>query len=79
MIFRAISIITVGQTYLEMLTTLYLTNVTPGDRMEPPADTKCPPAAQRKQAKRACSRITLQKNIPKLRNLANESDNVAWI
>ena len=26
----------------------------PGDRREPPADTKCPPAAQRKQAKRAC-------------------------
>ena len=24
----------------------------PGDRREPPADTKCPPAAQRKQAKR---------------------------
>ena len=26
----------------------------PGDRREPPADTLCPPAAQRKQAKRAC-------------------------
>ena len=26
----------------------------PGDRREPLADTKCPPAAQRKQAKRAC-------------------------
>ena len=26
----------------------------PGDRREPPADTKCPPAAQRKQAKRDC-------------------------
>ena len=26
----------------------------PRDRREPPADTKCPPAAQRKQAKRAC-------------------------
>ena len=26
----------------------------PGDRREPPADIKCPPAAQRKQAKRAC-------------------------
>ena len=26
----------------------------PGDRREPPADTKCLPAAQRKQAKRAC-------------------------
>ena len=25
-----------------------------GDRREPPADTKCPPAPQRKQAKRAC-------------------------
>ena len=33
---------------------LELTNVTPGDRKEPYADTKCPPAAQRKQAKRAC-------------------------
>ena len=52
--FRVISIITVGQTYLEMLSPLYITNVTPGDRREPPADTKCPPAAQRKQAKRAC-------------------------
>ena len=29
-----------------------------GDRREPPADTKYPPAAQRKQAKRACKRIT---------------------
>ena len=28
--------------------------VTTGDRREPPADTKCPPASQRKQAKRAC-------------------------
>ena len=26
----------------------------PGDRREPPADTKCPPAAQRKQANRTC-------------------------
>ena len=26
----------------------------PGDRREPPADTKCLPAAQRMQAKRAC-------------------------
>ena len=26
----------------------------PGDRREPLADTSCPPAAQRKQAKRAC-------------------------
>ena len=26
----------------------------PGDRREPPADTKCPPAPQRKQVKRAC-------------------------
>ena len=25
----------------------------PGDRREPPADTKCPPAAQRKQARSA--------------------------
>ena len=29
----------------------------PGDRREPPADTKCPPAAQRKQAKRACEKL----------------------
>ena len=27
----------------------------PGDRREPPAGMKCPPAAQRKQAKRAYS------------------------
>ena len=27
----------------------------PGDRREPPADKKCPPAAQRKQAKHACT------------------------
>ena len=27
----------------------------PGDRREPPADTKCLQAAQRKQAKRACT------------------------
>ena len=33
---------------------LIITNVTPGDRRETPADTKCPPAAQPKQAKRAC-------------------------
>ena len=26
----------------------------PGDRRAPQADTKCPPAAQRKHAKRAC-------------------------
>ena len=29
--------------------------VTVGDRREPPADTKCPSAAQHKQAKRACN------------------------
>ena len=28
--------------------------VTTGGQRAPPADTKCPPAAQRKQAKRAC-------------------------
>ena len=38
-----------------MLSPLELTNVTPGDQREPPADTKCPPAAQHKQAKRACT------------------------
>ena len=36
-----------------------LTNVTPGDRRDPPADTKCPPAAQRNEAKRACMYIYL--------------------
>ena len=36
---------------------LLLTNVTPGDRRQPPADTKCLPVAQRKQAKRACIHI----------------------
>ena len=35
----------------------------PGDRREPPVDTKCPPAAQRKQAKRACIYETVR---PKL-------------
>ena len=29
---------------------LIINQLTPGDRREPPADTKCPPAAQRKQA-----------------------------
>ena len=33
---------------------LIINNVIPDDRREPVADTKCPPAAQRKQAKRAC-------------------------
>ena len=33
----------------------------PGDRREPLADTKCPPAAQRKQAKRACIYIYIHK------------------
>ena len=37
----------------------------PGDRREPPADTKCPPAAQRKQAKRACDRKTEISNYKK--------------
>ena len=31
----------------------------PGDRKELLADTKCPPAAQRKQAKRACTTVEL--------------------
>ena len=35
--------------------------MTAGDRREPPADIKCPPAAQRKQAKRACY-IQMTKN-----------------
>ena len=34
----------------------------PGDRREPPADTKCPPGAQRKQAKRACIYIYIYIN-----------------
>ena len=46
--------------YLEMLSPLQLTNVTLGDRRELPAGTKCPPAAQRKQAKRACIYIYIQ-------------------
>ena len=33
----------------------------PGDRREPPVDTKCPPAAQRKQAKRACKIFNKEK------------------
>ena len=45
----------------------------PGDRREPPADTKCPPAAQRKQAKRACIRIKLYICL-KLNNFIMESD-----
>ena len=53
-IFRAISIITVGQPIWRFYLPYNLTNVTPGARREPPADTKYPPAAQRKQAKRAC-------------------------
>ena len=53
-IFRVISIITVRQTYLEVLSTLYLINVSLGALRTPLVDTKCPPAAQRKQAKRAC-------------------------
>ena len=42
------------QTYLEMLSPLSLIIVTPGAQRAPPADIKCPPAAKRKQAKRAC-------------------------
>ena len=34
---------------------LIINQCDPGDRREPPADTKCSPAAQRKQAKRACT------------------------
>ena len=36
--------------------------VTTGARRVPPADTKCPPAAQRKQAKRACIYIYIYIN-----------------
>ena len=35
--------------------------MTLGDRREPPADIKCPSAAQRKQAKRACMYIYIYK------------------
>ena len=46
--------------------------VTPGDRREPPADTKCPLAAQRKQAKRACIDEILTKIfLPSLKRTAN--------
>ena len=58
MIFRAISNITVDK-YLEMLSPLELINVTPSAHRAPPADTKCPPAPQRKQAKRACAQINI--------------------
>ena len=50
MIFRVISILTLKQMYLDMLSPLFITNVNPGPQRAPPADTKCPPAAQRKQA-----------------------------
>ena len=52
--FRVISIITVGQTYLEMLFSLQLINVTLCAQTAPLADTNCPPAAQHKQGKPAC-------------------------
>ena len=42
---------------------LIINQCTPGDRREPPADTKCPPAAQRKQAKRACMYIYIFSHI----------------
>ena len=35
----------------------------PGDRREPPADTLCPPAAQRKHAKRACGNNNRTSNV----------------
>ena len=41
----------------------------PGDRREPPADTKCLPAAQRKQAKRACLHIISLSKNPKRENI----------
>ena len=47
-------ILTVRQTYLGMLPPLLLINVSPAAQRAPMADTKCPPAAQRKQAKYAC-------------------------
>ena len=49
-----IDYIALGQTYLEMLYLLELIKMTPGARRAAPADTKCSPAPQRKQAKRAC-------------------------
>ena len=36
---------------------LIINHVTPGAQRAAPVDTKCPPVAQRKQAKRACSII----------------------
>ena len=53
-IFRAISILTVSQIYLEMLSTLYFINVSLGPRKVSLGATKSLPAVQRKQAKRAC-------------------------
>ena len=58
-IFHAISIITVAGVFMDVISLIInqcdpfmsLINVTPLWRL---ADTKCPPAAQRKQAKRAC-------------------------
>ena len=50
-IFRVISIITLRQMYLEMLSTIYLINVDLGAQRAPPVDALRPPAAQHKQAK----------------------------
>ena len=45
--FRTISIITVKQKYLEMLSPLRLINVNSGASSAPPAETKCAPATLR--------------------------------
>ena len=52
MIFRAISIITVGQTYLEMLSPLYLIDVTTGAQRALPADIVS--ASRAAEASEAC-------------------------
>ena len=46
-----------------------ITNVIPSDRRKPPADTKCPPAAQRKHARRACILLKFLPLTPKMAEL----------
>ena len=50
----------------------------PGDRREPPADTKCPPAAQRKQAKRACNCIRVQPDKSLDLSALSHSSDTVW-
>ena len=50
----------------------------PGDRREPPAETKCLPAAQLRQAKRACN-YNVNKTIPSYQNLINVCVYIVYI